>query len=89
MSLSAKENNILKQKKLFGGVSGLNKIKERDKVKREKCKLHNMTILYYADYNIDFPYMAYTDKNEILREIKHNNTIEENVTTDTEKDKGN
>lgn len=78
-----------KAKKLFGGVSGLNKIKERDKVKREKCKLHNMTILYYADYNIDFPYMVYTDKNEILREIKHNNTIEENVTTDTEKDKGN
>lgn len=54
----------------FGGIKGYNLIVKRDKLKRELCEKHGIKILYYANYNFDFPYQVYTDKTELLNEIK-------------------
>lgn len=54
----------------FGGVVELNRIKERDNRKLKLCTEHGIKILYYANYNYDFPYKVFTDKNELLNEIK-------------------
>lgn len=71
-------------KKLFGGVDGLIQIQARDKVKKEKCDANNVTILYYANYNFDFPYTVYTDKGEILGKINYIKLKNgENATTST------
>lgn len=54
----------------FGGIKGYNLIVKRDKLKRELCEKHGIKILYYANYKFDFPYQVYTDKDELLNEIK-------------------
>lgn len=70
------------EKKLFGGADGLARIQKRDKIKKEKCNKHQITILYYADYKLKFPYMVYTEKTELINEINKVN----NGTTDTKED---
>jgi hypothetical protein len=54
----------------FGGEKGYNLIIKRDKLKRELCEKHGIKILYYANYKSDFPYKVYTDKDELLNDIK-------------------
>lgn len=60
-----------KPTKLWGGEESFNKIIERDSRKKAKCNLHNIHILYYANYEMKFPYKVYTDKNDILKEINY------------------
>ena len=42
----------------------------RDKLKKELCLENNIKILYYSNKNIEFFDKVYTDKNELLNEIK-------------------
>lgn len=45
------------------------RIQERDKLKKKLCDEHGIKILYYSDFNIDFPYHVFTNKEELLKEI--------------------
>ena len=57
----------------FGSnISSLDENLNRDKIKYELCKIHNIKILYYANYHIDFPYYVYEDKNVLINDIKFN-----------------
>ena len=41
-----------------------------DKRKLDKCKQHNIDIIYYSDVkNVIFPYDIYTDKNKMIEYI--------------------
>ena len=48
------------------------KTKETDKLKFNLCKEHGLTIFYYSNLNIDFPYNVYTDKNNLIKLITKN-----------------
>ena len=43
---------------------------KRDRLKLKKCTKHNIPIFYYADYDYDFPYKVYRDKELLLEDIK-------------------
>lgn len=43
---------------------------KRDELKLKKCGKHNIPIFYYADYDFDFPYKVYRDKELLLEDIK-------------------
>ena len=51
----------------------LTEIQKRDALKLGKCMLHGVKVLYYADYEYEFPYKVYTDKKTLLKEIKGEN----------------
>lgn len=53
----------------FGGDKDFINRQRRDKDKLNECNTHNVKLLYYADYNFDFPYTIITDKNILLKEI--------------------
>lgn len=55
--------------KYWGGKETFIKINERDKRKRGLCNENDIKILYYVDYEIDFPYEVYSDTKEIINEI--------------------
>lgn len=61
----------------FGGKYNLLEgIQSRDLAKKKLCNEHGVKLLYYANYQIEFPYHVYTDKNELLKNLKlfaHNN----------------
>ena len=57
---------------IFGGNRNFQVTIERDKKKRELCQNNNITLLYYSNEKIDFPYYVYTDKMELLQEIIKN-----------------
>lgn len=42
----------------------------RDEKKRILCEENGITLLYYAPYKYDFPYMVFTDINDLWTEIK-------------------
>lgn len=48
----------------------LSKIKERDTLKKKLCEENNVTILYYSNLHIDYPYKVFEDNEELLNEIK-------------------
>lgn len=52
-----------------GQDSSLLENKERDKVKYNLCKEHNIKIYYYANYHMDFPYYVYENKETMLNDI--------------------
>ena len=54
---------------IFGGKRNFQVTIERDNKKRELCQKNNITLLYYSNEKIDFPYYVYTDKMELLQEI--------------------
>ena len=54
----------------FGGYDGYLYTQKRDKLKKELCENNNIVILYYSNFNYNFPYKVYIDKNELLQEIK-------------------
>lgn len=43
------------------------------KQKRKSAKKNNVKILYFANYEYDFPYSVITDKEELLTKILQNN----------------
>ena len=57
----------------FGGVDEFNRRKDRDKEKLNECISNNIKLLYYANYEYDFPYEVITDKNDLLLKIKEKN----------------
>lgn len=42
-----------------------------DKLKLDLCSKHNITMIYYANYQYDFPYEVITDKANIITKIKN------------------
>lgn len=42
---------------------------ERDLKKRKLCEEHGITILYYSNLGIEYPYKVYEDKKELLKKI--------------------
>ena len=53
----------------FGGEESLTEVNKRDQNKKQLCEKHNIKILYYANYDYDFPYEVFTDKNKLINEI--------------------
>lgn len=56
-------------KSFFGGEKGLKIIMERDREKFQLCKDNNVKLLYYADYDYDFPYDVITNEDELINNI--------------------
>lgn len=55
----------------FGsGKTNLTKSVEKDDLKKVLCEEHDIEVLYYANYQYDFPYEVYTNKEELLKKIK-------------------
>ena len=50
----------------FGGIDEFKKRKLRDKIKFQECIDNNVRLLYYADYDYDFPYEVIKDKDKLL-----------------------
>jgi very-short-patch-repair endonuclease len=57
------------EKDFFGGTDGLEKIKKRDIEKYNLCLENGISILYYADYDFNFPYEVFINKEELLSSI--------------------
>lgn len=53
----------------FGGITTLKKIQNRDSIKLKLCNEHDIKIIYYANYNYNFPYKVLTNKDELLSTI--------------------
>ena len=56
--------------KYYGGERGLAIRKERDERKKLACLNNGVKLLYYADYEYNFPYDVITSKQKLLNEIK-------------------
>lgn len=56
----------------FGGENGLKQRKEKDKIKRNLCNKNGIKLLYYANYEYNFPYDVIVDKEELIRKIIDN-----------------
>ena len=50
----------------FGGKEEFEKRKMLDSTKSEKCMENGIEIIYYADYDYDFPYEVIKDKDKLL-----------------------
>lgn len=57
----------------FGSYETFKLAQERDKRKKLLCIENGINILYYANYDYEFPYDVITDKDELLKKIKINN----------------
>lgn len=57
-------------KEHFGGANGLLQRKILDERKNQLCKENQIKILYYANYEYNFPYKVIKDKVNLLNEIK-------------------
>ena len=54
---------------IFGGINAFKQQQILDKNKLNKCKEHNIKILYYSNLGIEYPYQVYEDKDKMLQEI--------------------
>ena len=55
----------------FGGYENFIKRKNNDNLKRMLCKKNNIHLIYYSNIkNFVFPYKIFTNKNDIINEIK-------------------
>lgn len=59
-------------REFFGGETGFKLQKERDERKIRICKENNYKLLFYANYNFNFPYKVITDKNILLKILLEN-----------------
>ena len=50
----------------FGGKEEFERRKMLDSTKSEKCMENGIEIIYYADYDYDFPYEVIKDKDKLL-----------------------
>ena len=71
MAIECQGKQHFEPTKYWGGEETLIKIKERDKRKKERCNEHDIKMIYYADYDLDFPYEVYKDTKEIINEINN------------------
>ena len=55
--------------KHFGGDEELKLVSIRDKRKRKLCNKHNIKIVYYTNYELDFPYEVITTRKCLLESI--------------------
>ena len=60
-----------KNDKSFYTEEKIKEIQNRDRIKKELCDKNNIKLLYYSNFNINFPYEVITDKNKLLKEIKN------------------
>lgn len=56
----------------FGGIDALTSTKERDNMKLQLCRNNGVILLYYANYEYDFPYYVFNNKLELLKIIETN-----------------
>lgn len=54
---------------IFGGECAFKHRQTLDKNKFDRCKEHNIRILYYSNLGIKYPYEVFEDKNKLLQEI--------------------
>ena len=54
----------------FGGTDGLEDIRDRDSKKKELCDKHGLTLLYYSDLKIKYPYDVIQNTEDLLVAIK-------------------
>lgn len=54
---------------IFGGQDKFENAKRRDSLKKQLCLNHGLTLLYYANYEKEFPYAVCTDKEKLLNGI--------------------
>ena len=55
----------------FGdSVSLVSEVKERDDNKRILCEQNGISVYYFSDFHIKFPYFVYEDKETMLNDIK-------------------
>ena len=45
-------------------------IKERDEIKLRTCAENGVKIIYFADYDYDFPYDVITEENKLIELLK-------------------
>lgn len=57
--------------KYYGGEEGLKIRQERDNRKFEACVKNGVKIIYFADYNYDFPYEIIKTKTKLLEILKN------------------
>lgn len=53
----------------FGGQAAFNNCKKHDLIKRNYCQENNISLFYYSNLGIDYPYLVYEDKDELLHAI--------------------
>lgn len=58
---------------IFGGEKAYLENIERDERKRVLCEKNGINLLYYSNLTIEYPYMVFTDKTKLLKEINNNN----------------
>lgn len=58
----------------FGGIEAYKLQKKRDKEKLKLCNDNGIKILYYSNFNYDFPYYVYTDLKILENVILSNNS---------------
>ena len=58
---------------IFGGENKLTYRKNLDEDKATECNEHGIEVVYYANYEYDFPYEVIIDKNDLLLKIKEKN----------------
>ena len=55
--------------KFYGGDEYLRKRVEIDNLKRKYCQNKGIKIIYYSNYEFDFPYNVITDKYKLIKDI--------------------
>lgn len=54
---------------MFGGEDAFIDQTMRDELKKNLCKKNNVYLLYYANYQYEFPYEVITSKDKLLNKI--------------------
>lgn len=61
-----------KEVKKWGGKHTFEERKNRDTIKQKLCEKNGVKLLYYANYNFNFPYEIIKTDEELLNKIKEN-----------------
>ena len=56
---------------MFGGEEFFEKTLKRDKIKHDLCEEHGITVLYYSNASVDYPYPVIESFNALLDEIRN------------------
>lgn len=71
MAIECQGKQHFKPIEWFGGKKNFELQVLNDKVKREECNKHGITVIYYSNLkNVDFPYSVFNDVESILSFIK-------------------
>lgn len=55
----------------FGGQKSFKESQHRDKVKKELCNKNGITVLYYSNLGIDYPYLVADNLDSLIRMIEN------------------